>query len=262
MRRAERLGGKRDCDSAGEFGGGLMQRAILVDDERLARVQLRRQLARFPQVEIVAEADSVSKGLEAANHFQPDVIFLDIQMPGHSGFDFLEQAGGEFKIIFVTAYDQFALRAFEVNAVDYLLKPVRFERLADALQRVSGSAASLPSANGTPLQYTDYLFVADGLRPQFLKVQAIQYIVAAGSYCEIFTADGRKFMLLQALKEWEERLPPKRFARIHRSCIVNLDCVQRVAALGNDTFEVFLQGKPEPLSISRRYALALKHRLR
>ena len=239
-----------------------MQRALLVDDERLARVQLRGQLARFPQIEVVAEADSVSKALETAHHFQPDVVFLDIQMPGHSGFEFLEQAGGDFKIIFVTAYDQFALRAFEVNAVDYLLKPVRFERLADALRRVSGSTTSTPPANGAPLQYTDYLFVADGSRPQFLKVQAIQYIVAAGSYCEIFTADGRKFMLLQALKEWEERLPPKRFARIHRSCIVNLDYVQRVAAMGNDTFEVFLQGKPEPLSISRRYALALKHSFR
>jgi two-component system, LytTR family, response regulator len=239
-----------------------MQRALLVDDERLARVQLRGQLARFRQVEVVAEADSILQALEAAQQFQPDVVFLDIQLPGHSGFDFLEQASGDFKVIFVTAYDQFALRAFEVNAVDYLLKPVRFERLADALQRVSGSAASPPPANLAPLQYADYLFVADGLRPQFLKVQAIQYIVAAGSYCEIFTADGRKFMLLQALKEWEERLPPKRFVRIHRSCIVNLDYVQRVAAMGNHTFEVFLQGKPEALSISRRYAWALKHRLR
>jgi two-component system LytT family response regulator len=239
-----------------------MQRALLVDDERLARVQLRGQLARFRQIEVVAEADSILQALEAAQQFQPDVVFLDIQMPGHSGFDFLEQASGDFKVIFVTAYDQFALRAFEVNAVDYLLKPVRFERLADALQRVSGSTASPPLANVAPLQYADYLFVADGLRPQFLKVQAIQYIVAAGSYCEIFTADGRKFMLLQALKQWEERLPPKRFVRIHRSCIVNLDYVQRVAAMGNDTFEVFLPGKPEPLCISRRYALALKHRLR
>jgi len=239
-----------------------MQRALLVDDERLARVQLRGQLARFRQIEVVAEADSILQALEAAQQFQPDVVFLDIQMPGHSGFDFLEQASGDFKVIFVTAYDQFALRAFEVNAVDYLLKPVRFERLADALQRVSGSTASPPPANAAPLQYADYLFVADGLRPQFLKVQAIQYIVAAGSYCEIFTADGRKFMLLQALKQWEERLPPKRFVRIHRSCIVNLDYVQRVAAMGNDTFELFLPGKPEPLCISRRYALALKHRLR
>jgi len=239
-----------------------MQRALLVDDERLARVQLRGQLARFRQIEVVAEADSILQALEAAQQFQPDVVFLDIQMPGHSGFDFLEQASGDFKVIFVTAYDQFALRAFEVNAVDYLLKPVRFERLADALQRVSGSTASPPPTNAAPLQYADYLFVADGLRPQFLKVQAIQYIVAAGSYCEIFTADGRKFMLLQALKQWEERLPPKRFVRIHRSCIVNLDYVQRVAAMGNDTFEVFLPGKPEPLCISRRYALALKHRLR
>jgi two-component system LytT family response regulator len=256
------MGGKCDCDSVGEFGGGLMQRALLVDDERLARVQLRGQLARFRQIEVVAEADSILQALEASQQFQPEVVFLDIQMPGHSGFEFLEQASGDFKVIFVTAYDQFALRAFEVNAVDYLLKPVRFERLADALRRVSGPTASPPPANVAPLQYADYFFVADGLRPQFLKVQAIQYIVAAGSYCEIFTADGRKFMLLQALKEWEERLPPKRFVRIHRSCIVNLDYVQRVAAMGNDTFEVFLQGKPEPLSISRRYALALKHGLR
>lgn len=240
----------------------MKQRALLVDDERLARVQLRRQLARFPQVEVVAEADSVSKALNATHEFRPNVIFLDIQMPANSGFDFLEQVRGEFKLIFVTAFDEFALRAFEVNALDYLLKPVRYERLAIALERVSTLTPSTTPLNRAPLQTGDYVFVANGSCAHFLKIQAIKCIVAAGSYSEVFTADGRKLMLLQTIQDWEARLPAKRFVRIHRSCIVNLDCVQRVTAMGNDTFEVYLQGHPSPLSVSRRYASILKNQLR
>ena len=116
--------------------------ALLVDDERLARTQLRSQLAHFPELRVVAEADSVTRALEAVERVEPDVVFLDIQMPGATGFDFLEQASGDFDLIFVTAFDEFALRAFEVNALDYLLKPVRLERLSSALQRLQGTANS------------------------------------------------------------------------------------------------------------------------
>ncbi len=241
----------------------MKQRALLVDDERLARVQLRGQLARFPQLEVVAEADSVSMAIQATHQFQPTVIFLDIQMPGNSGFDFLDQVRGEFKVILVTAFDQFALRAFEVNALDYLLKPVRFERLTTAVERISAfTTSTTPAVNLAPRQSADYVFVASGLHAQFVKVRTIKCIVAAGSYSEVFTADGRKLMLLQAMKYWEARLPSKQFVRIHRSCIVNLDYIQRVLAMGNETFEVFLHGHPSPLSISRRYASVLKHQFR
>jgi two-component system, LytTR family, response regulator len=237
--------------------------ALLVDDERLARTQLRSQLAHFPELRIVAEADSVPRALEAVERVQPDVVFLDIQMPGATGFDFLEQASGDFQLIFVTAFDQFALRAFEVNALDYLLKPVRLERLSAALQRLH--PAQFQPASGTsapPLEYSDYLFVSSGTSARFLKIRAIKYILAAGSYSEVFAADGRKWMLLQPIKDWEERLPSPQFVRTHRSCIINLEYVERVDPLGNDTFNVFMRDQTDPLPISRRYAHILKDRLR
>jgi two-component system LytT family response regulator len=112
-------------------------RTMLVDDERLARIQLRTQLKQFSEIEVVAEADCAQKALETAQQMDPDLVFLDIQMPGQSGFDFLEQASGRFRVIMVTAFDQFALRAFEVNALDYLLKPVSVDRLASAVSRLT-----------------------------------------------------------------------------------------------------------------------------
>lgn len=232
--------------------------ALLVDDERLARKQLRAQLDRFPELQVVAEADSVSQALEAVQRFHPDVIFLDIQMPGQTGFDFLEQASGNFKIIFVTAFDSFALRAFEVNALDYLMKPVSFERLSAAIRRLTG--AEHEPRKAMPLDYSDYLFVADGRNARFIKVGTIKCIVAAGAYSELFTADGRKWMLLGAIKEWEERLPGSRFVRTQRSCIVNLDFAESVEVVENNTYRIFLRDQAAPLPISRRYAVALKNR--
>jgi len=239
-----------------------MQKALLVDDERLARSQLRAQLSRFSEVQVVGEADGVPQALEATKKLQPDVVFLDIQMPGRGGFDFLKLAGGDFRVIFVTAYNQFALRAFEVNALDYLMKPVRFERLAAAIERLN--APALPRCRAlASLEYSDYLFVSEGWGgKRFVPVRTIKYIVAAGSYTKIFTADGRKFMLLQPIKSWEERLPRDRFVRMHRSCIVNLDFVERVESLGNETYQIFLRDMVVPLSMSRRYALGLKNRFR
>jgi two-component system LytT family response regulator len=234
---------------------------MLVDDERLARNQLRAQLAHFPELEIVAEADCVPKALEAAAKFRPEVVFLDIQMPGQTGFDFLEQAIGNFKIIFVTAFDRFALRAFEVNALDYVMKPVTLSRLTAAVQRLT-ALEPRPRVKIKALDYSDYLFVSDATSARFIKVQAIKSIVAAGPYSEIFTSDGRKWMLLIPIKNWEHRLPVARFVRIHRSCIINLDCVERVEALANNSYQVFLRDQATPLPISRRYLLALKIRLR
>ncbi len=136
----------------------MQYRAMLVDDERLARTQLRTQLGHFPQVQVVAEADSADTALQGIRQFKPDLVFLDIQMPGQSGFDFLERASAKFRVIFVTAFDQFALRAFEVNALDYLLKPVGLDRLQKAIGRLAApEPGSLPCH--PPLDYSDYLFV-------------------------------------------------------------------------------------------------------
>jgi len=151
------------------------------------------------------------------------------------------------------------VRAFEVNALDYLMKPVSASRLAGAVHRLSAPSTSRGT---TPLDYDDYLFVSSGDAARFIKVKEIACIVAAGQYSEIFLGDGRKWMLLESIKDWEERLPRSQFVRTHRSCMVNLDQVDRVELLGNNTYEVFLRNRVTPLPISRRYALELKNRFR
>jgi len=234
-------------------------RALLVDDERLARKQLRALLADFPEVEIVAEAAAVPEALAATQRHRPDVVFLDIQMPGASGFDFLESAEGPFATIFVTAHDRFALRAFEVNGLDYLLKPVESERLAQAIHRLS-LRNELAAPTGPSLESSDYLFVTSSSAARFIQIKRIQYVLAAGPYTEIFIDDGSKWMMLRSVKEWQARLPKAQFARIHRSTIVNLDFVDRIELLPNYSYRVLLRAPKCQLLMSRRSAMLLKER--
>jgi len=235
-------------------------RALLVDDERLARKQLRTMLADFPEVKVVAEAAAVSEALAATQMHRPDVVFLDIQMPGASGFDFLESAEGPFSTIFVTAHDRFALRAFEVNGLDYLLKPIESERLRQAIHRLSlkneAAAPTVPS-----LESSDYLFVTSSSAARFIQIKRIQYVLAAGPYSEIFMDDGSKWMMLRSVKEWQIRLPQGQFARIHRSTIVNRDFIDRIELLPNYSYRVLLRESKGTLLMSRRSALILKERL-
>lgn len=235
-------------------------RALLVDDERLARTRLRSLLAEFDQIEIVAEADGVAPALKALDAAAPDVVFLDIQMPGQSGFEFLEKARGKFQTIFVTAYDQFALRAFEVNGLDYLLKPVEAKRLTRSVERLAGHSASGPGLR-RELDDSDYLFVTSATASRFVQVKSIQCIVAAGAYSEVLTAAGGTWLVLRSMKEWQRLLPANRFVRIHRSAIVNLAFVDRLEPLANYSCNVFLRDQKAPLWMSRRCASTLRQRL-
>ncbi|HEX9962588.1 MAG TPA: response regulator [Pyrinomonadaceae bacterium] len=230
-------------------------RALIVDDERLARAKLRSMLAGFPNVEIIAEADSVAEAIKAIEKTNPEIIFLDIQMPHASGFDLLEKIETDAKIIFVTAYDEYALRAFEVNALDYLLKPVSPARLAQTIERLGQTAAT-----GKNLEYDDFIFVNSGRTSKFVRVDSIKCILAADVYSEIMTAEGEKFLLLKSLSEWESRLPAKNFLRIHRSTIINLEFIERVEKKFNYSQLIYLRGVAEAFVISRRYAAKLKDR--
>jgi two-component system LytT family response regulator len=234
-------------------------RALLVDDERLARKQLRGLLAAFPEVEVVAEVAAVPEALAAVQKHRPDVVFLDIQMPGASGFEFLERAEGPFATIFITAHERFALRAFEVNGLDYLLKPIESDRLARAIRRLS-PWEEIAANIGPSLQTSDYLFVTSSTAARFIQVKRIQYVLAAGPYSEIFLDDGSKWMMLRSIKEWQIRLPQTQFARIHRSTIVNLDFVDRIEQLPNYSYRVLLSNAKGTLGMSRRSARSLKER--
>ncbi len=177
-----------------------------------------------------------------------------------SGFDFLENALGTFATIFVTAHDGFALRAFEVNGLDYLLKPIERDRLARAIQRLSVRPQPIGQSDAL-LKNSDYLFVTGRSGSRFIQVRKIQYVVAAGPYTEIFVDDGSKWMMLRSIKEWRARLPQDQFAPIHRSTIVNLDFVEQMEPLPNYSYRVVLRGSKGHLLMSRRRAQLLKERL-
>jgi len=233
---------------------------LVVDDERLARKDIISLLSVHENMTVVGEADDVPSAIKAIEKLNPDVIFLDIQMPGDSGFDLLEKADVDAHVIFVTAYDEYAIRAFEVNALDYLLKPVNPERLAKALEKLEFQEQETP-ARIRRLNYDDRLFLLLGKHYKFLKVKTILNIMAAGDYSEVLTSDGNKSLTLKSMKEWETRLPDQQFIRIHRSTIINMEFIDRVEEWFNFSFKVYLKGIEEPFLISRRYATKLKEKL-
>ena len=233
-----------------------MMSAIIVDDERLARRELAGLLKAHPEVTVVGEAASVAEAAALVRTVDPDIVFLDIQMPRRSGFDLLEEADVRGRVVFVTAHDVHAIRAFEVNALDYLLKPVHPARLAVAIERVRAAAGESRAA-ATKLELDDHLFLTEGRAARFIRVRAIVCIRGAGDYSEIVLPDSKLLLSPRPLKEWEARLPAS-FARVHRTAIVNLDCVERVERTGDDAFSMFLRGVSGPVPLSRRHAARLR----
>lgn len=233
-------------------------KAVIIDDERLARRGLEILLSSYSRISIVGQADSVRTGVRLLEGVEPDLVFLDVQMPDGSGFDVLDRVQGNWKIIFVTAYDAFAIRAFEVNALDYLLKPVNPERLAQALERIQGPG--IRPWKEEPLEYDDYLFLTLDKQQRFLRISKIVSLKAAGDYSRITLTNGSGGLIHRSLSAWERRLPGKYFARIHRSMIVNLEQVERIEPWFRQSFRVFLRDKSPPVIMSRRYAARLKTR--
>jgi len=235
-------------------------KALIIDDERLARRDLILLLKPFSQIDVIGEADSVSAALKAIENLQPDLLFLDIQMPGESGFDLLEQIESPPKTIFVTAYDEYALRAFEINAMDYLLKPVNPERLALTIERIE-QGSDENKQEWRVLNIDDRLFLLVDDRMKFVKVNQILVIRAAGDYSELYNINTQKGLCTKTMKEWEFRLPKNHFCRIHRSTIINMDYVEQLEEWFNYSYKVHLKGIKEPLVMSRRYVARLKEKL-
>jgi two-component system, LytTR family, response regulator len=235
-------------------------RALLVDDERLARQELRRLLAAHPEVRVVGEAAGVDEAARLIEREQPDVVFLDVQMPGESGFDLFERATVGARVVFVTAHDAHALHAFDVNALDYLLKPVAPERLAATLSRLRREAEPGEEPPVRRFTMADFVFLPVDGRARFLRVGGIVCVLAAGDASEIVTADGARGRVPRSLKSWEDRLPEQQFVRIHRESIVNLQYVERIEEWSHESFHVHLRGITEPLTLSRRHASRLRAR--
>jgi len=235
-------------------------KSIIIDDERLARKELISMLKEFEQIEIIGEAEDVTSAIELIKSSNPQVLFLDIQMPGKSGFDLLNELKIDSHIIFVTAFDEYAIRAFEVNALDYLLKPITHERLKKAIDRISESEDS-KNIVLNKLNYEDRLLISIDSHLQFLKINSLISIKSAGDYSEIHCKNGQKGLTNKSMKEWEQRLPDNYFCRIHRSTIINMEFVDKMEEWFNYSYRVFLKGITEPYLISRRYVSKLKEKL-
>lgn len=235
-------------------------KALIVDDERLARKELRSMLAKYENLSVTGEAEDVPSAISAIEKTNPDIIFLDIQMPGKSGFDLLEEIELNAKIIFVTAFDEYAIRAFEVNALDYLLKPITPERLNKAIARLQLDNDE-KEQSVKKLNYDDRLFLSLDSHLQFLKISSILSINAAGDYTEVLLSENKKRLTLKSMKEWESRLPENYFCRIHRSTIVNLEYIDRLEEWFNYSYRVYIKGVKNPYLLSRRYAAKLKTKL-
>jgi len=237
---------------------------LIVDDERLARQALRSALAEVDGVTVAGEAGSVDAAARALREEAPDVVLLDVQMRGETGFDLLDRLDAPVQVVFVTAYDEYAVRAFEVNALDYLMKPVEPDRLAEALRRARDTTTALPEAETAAedeFRYDDLFFYEDGRRPRFIRIRDIVYVEAAGNYTELHLPDGATALTSRTLSRWEEQLPDSHFVRIHRSTVVNVEQVTRVEPTEGRRYEVYVADGDAPLSLSRRRAEALSRRL-
>ena len=238
-----------------------MRNAIIVDDERLARRELRAMLeeAHASTVRVVGEAESVRVAAELARTCDADVVFLDVQLAGESGLELLALIDPSVAVVFVTAFDQYAVRAFEANALDYLLKPVAPARLARAIERLSvPSDGAVTAAPAAQLDYHDRLFLRLDDRMGFVKVADIVSIASDGDYSVVRLGTGRTHRARKSLREWLARLPENAFARVHRSTIVNLEYVERVEEWSHFSYRLYLRGSAEPVAMSRRYAGQLK----
>jgi two-component system, LytTR family, response regulator len=225
-------------------------KALIIDDERLARAELRRLLEKHPEVEIVGEARDAEDALIQIGRTEPELLFLDIQMPGANGFELLEQLDRVPLVVFTTAYDEYALKAFEVNALDYLLKPVAPERLAGALAKVGGVKPK------TAVGGDQQIFVKDGERCWFVALRDIVLLESEGNYTRLYFG-GHRPLVLRSLNYLEDRLDPAIFFRASRKHILNLKFIEAMDAWANGGFLVRLKGSIE-VEMSRRQAQKFK----
>jgi two-component system, LytTR family, response regulator len=240
-----------------------MIRAIIIDDERLARNELRKLLLDFPEIEVVAEAANAGEGIERIENLNPELIFLDIQMPGKTGFDMLSELDKTPTVIFTTAYDEYALKAFEVNALDYLLKPVEPKRLADAIQKLhaqeekeNGAMGLTPNVNRSILAEHDQVFVKDGERCWFVKLSEIRLFESVGNYAKVYFGPNKP-LILKSLNSLEERLDEKTFFRANRKHIINLRLIEKIEPYFNGGLLLELKGG-EKIEVSRRQTVKFK----
>jgi two-component system LytT family response regulator len=240
----------------------MKKNAIIIDDERLARNELKKMLALHPEIEIIGEAANADEGLRLISELNPDLILLDVQMPVKTGFDLLQELEKLPTVIFTTAYDEYAIRAFEVNALDYLLKPIDPKRLSDAVQKFLAidEKEMMFSENRSELRISlsesDQVFVKDGEKCWFVKLAEIRLFESVGNYARVFFGPNKP-LILKSLNSLEERLDPRTFFRANRKHIVNLRMIEKVEPFFNGGLLLEINGG-EKIEVSRRQAVRFK----
>jgi two-component system LytT family response regulator len=232
-------------------------KAIIIDDERLARQELKNLLSTYKEIEVIDECANAVEAKEKIALLKPDVIFLDIQMPGKTGLELIEEISGLPEVVFVTAYDEYALRAFEVNALDYLLKPVQPQRFAETIKKLlEKEEKEVKREVTTPFTDDDQVFVKDGEKCWFVRLSNIRLFESEGNYVRVYF-DGNRPLILRSLNNLDQRLNPKTFFRASRKHIINLKWVEVIEPWFNGGLMVKLKGG-EQVEISRRQAVKLK----
>jgi two-component system LytT family response regulator len=237
-------------------------KALIVDDERLARVELKRLLTPFKEISLVGEAVNAEDALNKITELSPDIIFLDIQMPGKNGFEMLEELDSVPTVIFTTAYDEYALKAFEFNALDYLLKPIEQKRFEEAIKKILEKfkrEAIITSSGKQILTENDQVFVKDGERCWFVKLASVKLFESEGNYVRLYF-DDHKPLILRTLNYLDERLDSKSFFRANRKHIINLKWIESIEPWLNGGLLVKLRGGNK-IEVSRRQAIKFKDRL-
>lgn len=234
-----------------------MIKSIIIDDERLARNELKKILQEFPEIDILEEAVNVPDAVDKIEELRPELIFLDIQMPGNkTGFDLLELLTYTPKVIFTTAYNEYAIKAFEYNALDYLLKPIDSKRLGDAIQKVKKLIDKEKNNQQDVLHKDDQVFVKDGERCWFVKLEEVRLFESVGNYAKVYFGTNKP-LILKSLNSLEERLDDKVFFRANRKHIINLQRIKKIESYLGAGLRVILDGGEE-IEISRRQAVKFK----
>lgn len=237
-------------------------RSLIIDDERLARATLSDMLADYPAIKVIGEAESITESVNLITSLAPDLLFLDIQLTDGTGFDLLNKINYSGYLIFVTAYDEFAIRAFEVNAIHYLMKPVSHKQLDEAISRLGSKSFTKETVTEIKYKYTDRLLVTCGNYMNFITIASIFTIIAAGNYTLVQAADGKEYIDSKTMNEWERRLPENNFTRINRATIINFDAIEKTEQLSSNLVLISIKGISMPFRISRLYFKKIRLRFR
>ena len=235
-------------------------KALIVDDVESMRTVLKKLLTNFEQIEVIGEASDFDEAKTIITEKQPDLLFLDVDLNGLTSIDLLSNLDYKPKVIFITSHSDYAIKAFEMNAIDYLLKPLSLDRLTKAIEKVSLNQDELSLTDNSEEKFglEHIILLTFDSKLCFIKIKEINYIEAYGNYTKVYLLDGKLSITYNSIKNWSTRLPEDSFIQIHRSTIINLLNVARIEKWANDTGRVYLNGIEKPFEISRNYFFQIK----